>query len=137
MSNDLNLCQFIGRLGRKPEQKFTASGSEVSKFSIAVGESYTKDGQKVEKTEWVNVGAFGKLAEICNRWLDKGSQVYVSGKLNTSEYTTKEGQKKYFTNIVARDIQMLGAPQKQEKDQKSNVHSEAMMDTQKPDDIPF
>ena len=105
MSNDLNQCNFIGRLGKDPETRFTAGGDPICSFSIGCGwktKTMTKEG-----TEWVNVSTFGKLAEICGQYLKKGSQVYVSGKLKTDKYE-KDGVTKYSTKISADTIQFLG-----------------------------
>ena len=100
--NGLNQCNFIGNLARDPETKFTAGGDAICNFSIGCGwKTKTKEG-----TEWVNVSAFGKLAEICQQYLKKGSQVYVSGKLKTDKYE-KDGITKYSTKISADTIQFL------------------------------
>ncbi len=105
MSNDLNRCEFIGRLGRDPESRFSPDGMQIVSFSIAVGRKY-KD---KEETEWVNIVAFGKLAEICAKYLSKGKQIYVAGRMNTQKYQDKEtGQDRYSTRIVADQMQMLG-----------------------------
>lgn len=108
MSNDLNQCQFIGRLGSDPESRFMPNGKAVTSFSIAVGSQWKdKSGEKQESTEWVNVTAFDKLGEICGEWLKKGSQVFISGKMKTDKYE-KDGVTKYSTKIIAQDMQMLG-----------------------------
>lgn len=110
MANDLNLAQFIGRLGRDPEVKYTNSGKAVCNFSIAVGESW-KDkttGEKQERTEWVNLVAFERTAEIVAEYLKKGSQVYVSGKIQTRKWQDKEGNDRYTTEVVVHQMQMLG-----------------------------
>jgi single-strand DNA-binding protein len=104
MSNDLNQCNFIGRLGKDPEQRFTPSGECVVSFSIACG---WKTKEK-EGAEWVNISAFGKLAEICAQYLTKGSQVFISGRLTTQKWTDKDGQTRYTTKITADRMQMLG-----------------------------
>ena len=109
MSKDLNLCQFIGRLGKDVEIKHTASGSAVANFSIACGDDYKdKSGNKVEQTNWINIVVFGKLAEICGEWLGKGSQIYISGKQVTRKWQDQSGADRYTTEIVANDMQMLG-----------------------------
>jgi len=103
MANDLNQCTFIGRLGRDPESKAMPSGTEVCDFSIAVGwKSKDKEG-----AEWVNITAFGKLAEICTQYLNKGSQVMISGRMKTESWD-KEGVTHYKTKIIADKMQMLG-----------------------------
>ena len=108
MSNDLNLCQFIGRLGKDPETSATPSGTTVTKVSIAVGSQWKDSaGQKKESTTWVSVVAFGKLAEIMGQYLKKGSKVYLSGKMSVRKWQDKSGQDRYTTEIIASDMQML------------------------------
>jgi len=108
MSNDLNLCQFIGRLGKDPETSATPSGTTVTKVSIAVGGQWKDSaGQKKESTTWVSVVAFGKLAEIMGQYLKKGSKVYLSGKMSVRKWQDKSGQDRYTTEIIAGDMQML------------------------------
>lgn len=110
MSNDLNLCQFIGRLGKDPESRSMPSGQAVTNFRIACGSSWKdKDtGEKKEQTEWVSIVAFGKLAEICGQYLKKGSQVYCQGRLKTRKWQDKEGKDRYTTEVVLDQMQMLG-----------------------------
>lgn len=131
MSNDLNNCQFIGRLGKDPELRALPSGESVVNFSIAVGWK-TKD---KEGTEWVSVNAFGKLAEICSQYLRKGSQVFVQGRLRTDKYT-KDGVERFSTKIIADKMQMLSG-----KGESTGKPAQAADDSQPPaefdDDIPF
>lgn len=109
MASDLNSCNFIGRLGKDVETRYMPSGEAVASFSLAVGSTWKdKQGAKQESTEWVNVTAFGKLAEICSQYLVKGSQVYLSGRMKTDKYTDKNGIEKYSTKIIAERMQMLG-----------------------------
>jgi len=110
MANDLNRCSFIGRLGRDPEVKYMPSGSAVVNFSIAVGQSWKdkETGQKREKTEWVRISAFGKLAEICGEYLSKGKQIFISGRMETRKWE-KDGVPQYSTEIIANDVQFLGS----------------------------
>lgn len=109
MSNDLNNCSFIGRLGKDVDVRYMTDGKAVASFSIAVGSQWkSKSGDKQESTEWVNISAFGKLAEICAEYLVKGSQIFVSGKMKTDKYKDKEGVERYSTKIIADNIQMLG-----------------------------
>lgn len=90
--NDLNRCCFIGRLPRDAEVKTLKSGKVMTVFSLAVNKSrIDANGQKVKETEWVNIIAYGKLGEICGKYLAKGYQVYVEGRLSTSKYTGKDG----------------------------------------------
>jgi len=110
MANDLNLCQFIGRLGRDVEMNYTTAGVAVANFSIACGEKYkSKSGDQVENTEWVRCVAWRQLAEICGKYLSKGSQVYVSGKMTTRSWDDKDGNKRYTTEIQVNNMQMLGS----------------------------
>lgn len=104
MANDLNQCNFIGRLGKEPESRFLSSGDQVVSFSIAVGWK----GKDNEGAEWINIVAFGKLAEICAKYLKKGSQVFISGRFKTDKYQDKDGNDRYSTKIVADRMQMLG-----------------------------
>ena len=110
MSNDLNSCTFIGRLGADPETRYAPSSDAICSFSIAVGSQW-KDkasGEKKEATEWVNVTAFGKLGEICSQYLRKGSQIYLEGRMKTEKYQAKDGTDRYSTKIIADNMQMLG-----------------------------
>lgn len=112
MSGSLNKVILIGHLGADPEMKATTSGVPIAKLRIATTESWNDraSGQRQEKTEWHNVTAFDKLAGICERYLAKGRLVYVEGSLTTRTWDDKEtGQKRYATDIKARDIRMLGA----------------------------
>ena len=110
MAKDLNQCNFIGRLGRDPEIRYTQGGSAIARFSLAVGDDYKdKSGNKVEQTNWINIVAFGKLAEIIEKYLSKGSQVFVSGKLTVRKWQDQEGNDKWTTEVVANDLQMLGS----------------------------
>jgi len=102
----VNKVIIVGNLGNDPEVKAVGQ-STVANFSLATSESYTKDGQKQEKTEWHKIVAWGKLAELAGQYLKKGRQVYVEGKLQTREYE-KDGQKRYSTEIVANNITFLG-----------------------------
>lgn len=108
MANDLNQCNFIGRLGKDVETRYMPNGDAVSSFSIAVGSSWKdKAGDKKEETEWVSVTAFRKLAEICGQYLKKGSKVYVTGRMKTDKYTDKDGVERYSTKIIMDNMQML------------------------------
>ena len=112
MSNDLNRCTFIGRLGAEPEMRNGPGGDAICSFSIAVGSQWkNKQGDKQEATEWVNITAFGKLGEICAQWLHKGSQIYVDGRMETKKYQAKDGTDRYSTKIIAANMQMLGSKQ--------------------------
>jgi single-strand DNA-binding protein len=104
MANDLNRCEFIGRLGKDPEVRYTADSNAICNFSIAVGyKTATK-----ETTEWVRITTFGKLAGICADYLKKGSQVFVAGRMTTRKWQNKDGVDQYTTEVVADQMQMLG-----------------------------
>ncbi len=106
----VNKAIILGNLGRDPEMRSTQSGSQVANFSIATSRQYTdSSGQKQEETEWHRIVAFGRLAEICGQYLRKGKQVYIEGRIQTRSWEDKEtGQKKFMTEIVAEQMQMLG-----------------------------
>ncbi|HAP92988.1 MAG TPA: single-stranded DNA-binding protein, partial [Gammaproteobacteria bacterium] len=97
----INKVILVGNLGAKPEVKYASNGNAIANLSVATSESWTdkNTGQKQEKTEWHRVSVFGKLAEIAGQYLDKGSKVYVEGKLQTRSYE-QDGVKKYATDIV-------------------------------------
>ncbi|MDI6686905.1 MAG: single-stranded DNA-binding protein [Desulfobacterales bacterium] len=107
----LNKVMLIGRLGSDPELRYTPDGTAVASFSIATSEEW-KDkntGEKKERTEWHRVVAWRKLGEICGEYLAKGKQVYVEGRIQTRSWEDKDGNKRYTTEIIASDIQFLGA----------------------------
>ena len=103
----VNKVIIVGNLGNDPEVKATNSGSTLANFSVATSERWTKDGERHEKTEWHRVTAFGKLAEIVGQYVTKGSKVYIEGKIQTRSWETDNGEKRYATEIIARDLQML------------------------------
>ncbi len=105
----VNKVIIIGRLGADPEMKAVGQGSTVTRLSVATSENWTdKNGQKQERTEWHRITVWGKLAEICGKYLSKGRQVYVEGKLQTRSWEDN-GVKKYATDIVASTVQFLGS----------------------------
>lgn len=103
----LNRVQLIGRLGKDPEGKFTPTGKRLAHFSLAISNRWKgKEGDAKEYTEWVNVEAWGRLGEVCQEYLKKGSLVYLEGRLKTEKYEDK-GETKYYTKVVALSMQML------------------------------
>ncbi len=102
----LNRVQLIGRLGKDPESKYTPSGKRVAHFSLAVSQHWKANGETKEYTEWVNVETWGRLGEVCQEYLKKGSLVYVEGRLKTEKYEDK-GETKFFTKVVAVGLQFL------------------------------
>ena len=102
----LNRVQLIGNLGKDPESRFTPTGKKVAHFSMAVTQRWKSGGEAKEHTEWVNIEAWGRLGEIAEEYLHKGSLVYIEGRLKTDKYEDK-GETKYFTKVNALTIQML------------------------------
>lgn len=103
-----NRVQLIGNLGGTPEVKIFDSGNKVARFTMATSDYYTnKKGEKVKETQWHNIVVWGKLAGIAEQILEKGSEVVIDGKLNTRDYTDKDGVKKYFTEIIANELLLI------------------------------
>ncbi len=124
----VNKVILLGNLGRDPEVRYTASSVAVVNFSIATSEKWTdkQTGEKREHTEWHNIVAWRKLAEICGSYLKKGSQVYVEGKLQTREWEDKEtGKTRYKTEILIHDMKMLGGKGGTKGSSGSRGYSEA------------
>lgn len=111
MAGSVNKVILVGRLGADPETKTMPSGEAFAKFSLATSESWKdKSGAKQERTEWHNVVVFGKLAEVVGKYLTKGQSVYVEGSITTRSWEDKEtGQKRYMTEIKAREMTMLSS----------------------------
>ena len=110
MSNLRNKVQLIGHLGNDPEIINLESGKKIAKFSIATNESYKNEkGEKVEDTQWHNVVAWNKTAEIAEKYLKKGKEIVIEGKLSSRSYEDKEGVKRYVTEIVVQELLMLGS----------------------------
>ncbi len=105
----VNKVILVGNLGKDPDLRYTASGTAVCNFSLATTESYKdRDGNRQEKTEWHNIVVWRQLAEICGKYLAKGKQVYIEGKLQTRKWEDRDGNPRYTTEIVADQMQMLG-----------------------------
>ena len=135
----VNKVMLIGHLGADPELRYTPSGAAVANFRMATSETWTDaNGEKQERTEWHSIVAWRKLAEICGEYLKKGSQVYIEGRLQTRSWEGQDGVKRYSTEVVARDMQMLGgkpggaaaAPEAYEESPPPEVPEED-------DDLPF
>ena len=104
----VNKVFLIGRLGADPEVRYTPDGTMVTSFRLATDEQWKdKSGQKVQRTEWHRIVTFGKLAEICGNFLSKGKLIFVDGRIRTQSWEDKEGNKRYTTEIVAANMQML------------------------------
>jgi single-strand DNA-binding protein len=146
----VNKVILVGFAGKDPEVKYTASGIPVGTFSLATNERFKdKDGKFQDRTEWHNIVAWQKLAEIVGEFVSKGSQLYVEGKLQTTSWEDRQsGEKKYRTEIVARDLVLLGSRDKNgngaqsshsdkpEKDKKTDPAITRPSDISD-DDIPF
>ncbi len=105
----VNKVILVGNLGANPEMRFTQGGQAVANLRLATTEKWTdKSGQKQEATEWHRVVVWGKLAEIAGQYLVKGRQVYIEGRIRTRQWQDQQGQKRYSTEIVAQNLQMLG-----------------------------
>ena len=104
----VNKAIIIGNLGADPEIRYTQSGTQVATFSVATTERWKgQDGQMQENTEWHRIVAWGRLAEICGEYLNKGSKVYIEGRIQTRKWQDQDGNDKYTTEIVAREMKML------------------------------
>ncbi len=106
----VNKVIIVGNLGNDPETKQIGSGNTVSKFSVATSDNWVdKQGQKQERTEWHRIVVWGKLAELCGEYLSKGRQVYVEGRLQTTQWEDKDGNKRYTTEVIATQVVFLSA----------------------------
>jgi single-strand DNA-binding protein len=120
----VNKVIVLGRLGADPEIKTVAQNQTVARLSVATSENWTgKDGQKQERTEWHRIVVWGKLAELCGKYLAKGRQVYVEGRLQTRSWEDQQGQKRYSTEVVANTVQFLGGPSETREAQSSSSGS--------------
>lgn len=142
MANSVNKVILVGRLGKDPEVKYTQTGVPVARFTIATDESWKdQGGEKQQRTEWHNIVAWRKLAEICGQYLNKGKLVYIEGRLQTRSWEDKEGNKRYTTEIQADNMVMLSARTDEARQEKgvaaaasSNSGFEAEITD---DDVPF
>ena len=134
----VNKAILLGNLGKDPEIRRLDDGRAVANFSIATSESYkNKAGEKVTNTEWHNIVLWSPLAEIAENYLKKGSQVYIEGKISNRSYEDKEGVKKYISEVVGRDITLLGrAPESQQQNDSSSTENDNP-EAVKEDDLPF
>lgn len=139
MARSLNKVQLIGNLGKDPELRYTTAGVAVATFTIATNESWKdQDGNLQERTEWHNIVAWRKLAEICGEWLKKGKKVYIEGRLQTRSYDDKNtGAKKYVTEIVADNMIMLDGKGGAGESGPAPAPSQGEGSLAKEDDLPF
>lgn len=132
----LNRVILIGNLGKDPDIKYSQAGLAIVNFSLATTEKIKEE----QKTEWHNIVVFGKLAEVCGKYLSKGKQVYIEGRIQTEEWTDKDGVKRYTTKIIANQMIMLGVKGEEKSDVKEDKHQKEMKayESQKQDDdLPF
>jgi len=116
MSGSVNKVILVGRLGRDPEVKYTPSGAPVAKFSLATDESFKdRSGEQQKHTEWHNIVAWNKLAEICGEYLTKGKLVYIEGSIRSRQWEDQTGNKRTTYEIIARTMQMLGSKAESER----------------------
>jgi single-strand DNA-binding protein len=122
MPKSVNKVILVGNVGKDPEVKYSPSGTPIAKFSLATNEKYKdRSGEWQERTEWHNIVAWQRLAEIIGEYVKKGAKLYIEGKLQTSSWEDREsGTKKYRTEIVARDLVLLGSHENSSSDDRPN-----------------
>ena len=134
----LNKVILIGRLGRDPEVRYMPNGEAVCNFSVATSESWKdQSGQRQEKTEWHNITMYRRLAEIAGKYLKKGSQVYLEGKIQTRKYTDKNGAERTAYDIIANEMKMLGGNSQATQEQPKRQQAPATPVEDVADDVPF
>ena len=136
----LNKAQLIGYLGKDPELRFTNAGTGKCTFSIVTTKKWTDNatGEKKERTNWHNIVVWGKHGEVCQQYLAKGRQVYVEGEIETRSYDDKEGNKRWVTEIIAKEVLFLGSAGNQEQGRRGAAAALVGEDSQPDDDsIPF
>ena len=136
----INKAIIIGNLGADPELRYTNSGAPVASFRVATTERWKgQDGQVQEQTEWHSIVAWRKLAEICGEHLRKGSRVYIEGKLQTRKWQDQNGNDRYTTEIVAREMKMLDRREERQDTSGRSAHGESGNDFNVPTghDVPF
>jgi single-strand DNA-binding protein len=126
MTRGLNKVMIIGNVGREPEMRFTPAGKPVASFSVAVSRRWVaSNGQRREETEWFNVVAWGNLAEICDRFICKGQQVYVEGRLQTRKWENDQGIRQFRTDVVANEVTILDPRHNSRNDQEEVLAEES------------
>jgi single-strand DNA-binding protein len=136
----VNKAILIGRLGKDPDVRYTPDGTMVTNFTLATDEQRKdKNGEKIQKTEWHRIVTFGKLAEICGNYLVKGKLVFVEGRIQTNSWEDKDGVKRYTTEIIASNMQMLDSKgQNKTSESSSDSAPESFNNGSAPvDDVPF
>jgi single-strand DNA-binding protein len=134
----VNKVILVGNVGKDPELRYTPSGTGVCNFSLATSQKLKdKRGEQQESTEWHNIVAWAGLAEICGKYLQKGKQIYIEGRIQTRSYDDRDGNKRYVTEIVADQMQMLGGGEKSQQDRKPDIAKMVEKIFNEPDDLPF
>ena len=137
----VNKVILVGNLGADPEVKYLSNGTTVANFRMATSENRVNrsSGEKTTITEWHRIVAFGRLAEICGEYLNKGKQVYIEGRIRTRSWEGKDGNRKFTTEIVATQMQMLGTPgapvESPDSEKEPGIEQEVIPGPE--DDIPF
>jgi single-strand DNA-binding protein len=134
---DLNKAMVIGRVTQTPEKRVIPSGQSVASFSVATNRTWVKDGQKQEQAEFHNVVAWGKLADICEQYLDKGRRVYIEGRIQTRSWDGQDGSKKYRTEIIAENMIMLDGRNSNSGGGNTGSSPQVADDEIRIEDIPF
>lgn len=133
----VNKVILVGRLGADPQLKYTPSGRANANFNVATNFTWKdQDGNKQDKTDWHRVVAWGKLAEVMGEWLKKGSYVYIEGKLQTRSYDDSNGVKKWITEVVANDMEMLGRKSSETGSEEPQPEIEDAIEEEE-SDLPF
>ena len=133
----VNKVILIGRLGADPEVRYTPSEAAVANISLATNYSTKKGDDWIEQTEWVNVVAWNRLAEIVKEYAVKGSRIYVEGRLQTRSWEDSEGNKRYSTEVVANDLQLLDSKGEAQQAPAQTFKAPTGYDENNPDDVPF
>ena len=135
----VNKVILIGNLGKDPEVRYLDSGVVVANFSLATTENYkNKEGERVSQTEWHNIVLWRGLAEVAEKWLKKGSSVYIEGKIRSRNWEDKEGNTRYTTEILADNMTMLGKKEDSSAEKtETTPEQESIPQEEKGDDLPF
>ena len=140
----INKAILVGRLGKDPEMKYTPSGTAVASFSIATNYSVKDgDGNYTDKTDWHNIVVFGRRAEFAGEYLSKGRLVYIEGRIQTRSWEDQNGNKRYITEIVSSDVQLLGSKgdnstkEIEEPTSETEPKDAPVQDEEESDDLPF
>ena len=131
----INKVILVGHLGKDPEVRHLEGGVSVASFPLATSETYNKDGRKIEQTEWHNIVMWRGLADVAAKFLQKGKQVYIEGKLRSRNYEDKEGNKRYVTEIVAENFTMLGRKSENENHGSQQQNSNNSPTTKREDQL--